>query len=225
MPSSALSVTITVDVRQAAPLVDADDTVNRRPERGKNRITLPEHAFGVSALAVVGEGDHCAASARTSIGADQCSTVNIDPSRRTNQSSARRMVVPVVRGSNMGHSSPGKGGSVGTLVVDRLVARFAVQLCRAGITRCRHRRGVCEPDQPIVVDHPDRLGGAVQDRGHEQFAASCRILVVSGRRCPPIRGPGLLLLKTGSHTRVRLHGALGLPASFEPPLPSLDHSE
>src|SRR5512146_2901260 len=90
-----------------------------------------------------------------------------------------------------------------------------MKLRRGGIAERRDRRGVREPDQPVVIDHPDRLGDALQDRGYERFAPSPLLLAVSVRHllaCPA----QLAVLRSGTHSllRGRLYGDLRLPASF-----------
>jgi hypothetical protein len=66
--------------------------------------------------------------------------------------------------------------------VNRLVARFAYQRRYFVITQRGHRRRIREPNDPVPVSHPDRLGDAVQDRGYEGVSAGCPADAVSSRR-------------------------------------------
>jgi hypothetical protein len=62
-------------------------------------------------------------------------------------------------------------GAVRVPVVDRLVAVAPQQFVRAVVAERRDRRRVGEPDQPVGIDHPDRLRRGLQDRGDEILGA------------------------------------------------------
>jgi hypothetical protein len=88
---------------------------DRLAERGQDRIPLPQDTLGPPPLADIPEGDHTPRPAGPSSGADQYSTGTSDPSRRTNQSSARWTASPVLRGSSTGYCPAGTGEPSGRL--------------------------------------------------------------------------------------------------------------
>ena len=102
--------------------------VDRLAQRGQDRITLPEHIFGLPPLAEISEGDYRAAPAG---GIDRGRPV-LDGEHRPVP--PHEPVIGTVDGfpgrarEQHGAFVGGEGGPVGTLVVHRLVTRLALQL-------------------------------------------------------------------------------------------------
>jgi hypothetical protein len=68
--------------------------------------------------------------------------------------------------------------AIRVLVVDRLVARLALELGEGLVAERAQRRGIGVADEAVLVDDPDRLGDAVEDRPEERL----RLDVPAGQR-------------------------------------------